>query len=204
MGVLLGFATGNLSSGNLARIQLLIETFEESYVPPSIHVFHNRKASICPVTINRNNHPMDDIPPPHPPPNHRFPPIPFHQQQPPPQPPYLPPWRRRIMRLPVPQRDPSRMPAPAACQELGRSMIMHHEPSAVKNSDKGPATASHITPKITSVEGQLSPVRMVRTGHHASVTFSVISTPSESKREESSTGGDEAIPQIKTKRTFKQ
>lgn len=57
IGVLLGFATGNMNRGNLARIKLLMETFHEGFVPLSIYVFHAGKLSICPITTDGWEHP---------------------------------------------------------------------------------------------------------------------------------------------------
>lgn len=65
IGVLLGFTAGNMNKGNFARIQLLMETFHEGFVPPFIHVFHAGKQTICPITIDGWEHPP---PPPHTPP----------------------------------------------------------------------------------------------------------------------------------------
>lgn len=101
MGVLIGYASSDIVEGNLARVRLLIETLDPSYVPPSICIFHNGRVSVCLITMNEEG-PADPPTHPQPPPNvgaslagmQQYGPDQYQQL------PYLPPWGRRIMRLP--------------------------------------------------------------------------------------------------------
>lgn len=114
MGVLIGYAPGNLMEGNLAHIRILLESFDPSFIPPCVRIFHNDRVSLCPVTVEEYD--LQDEQPPSPPPdledNWGEHPAAGVQVNAPPL--YLPPWRRRIMRLPMPTIDPNRRLAPAA------------------------------------------------------------------------------------------
>lgn len=111
MGVLIGYASSNPNEDNLAKMNLLVESLDEPYFPPSIHVFHVGRVSICPITLVNQQSGGHDSPPPSPPPaqpNHRDNMediVQPHNQH---SPPYIPPWRRNNMHMPLVEPDPGR------------------------------------------------------------------------------------------------
>lgn len=120
MGVMVGFAADTLTSGDMARVLILLDCYDTTIIPPSIHIFHADQFTEC--LIDFEAWPEVDGPlPPHPPPpdqggfnNEDGGTDPTEQDSPP----YVPPWRRGLVELPVPQIDPNRRMAPAAEQTL--------------------------------------------------------------------------------------
>lgn len=166
MGVMLGFLSNTMTTGNMARARILIACPNTDIIPPYISVHHMNKITHCPVEWE----PLQDLdesptPPdsPLPPPLHNHP-NPGQNQQPP-QPPNQPNSNlfppRRIRRLPVPQPDPSQTASPAAASkiQIQTSIIaaVHAGPSPPtlrQESDKMEQTAMY--GKIISSDKQLA------------------------------------------------
>lgn len=105
MRVLLGFATGNLNGNNLARVKLLMESLDESYFPPSIHIFHQGRVSVCLITMEDQQPWLQQPPPPPSPPHDEGQIVDLGEDEPqlPLSPPYTPPWRRNNLQIPQPE-----------------------------------------------------------------------------------------------------